>query len=239
MNTFVLIHGGHQGSWFWERVTPLLDRGALAVDLPGRGEHPADLSTVGVAECVASVLGDIERAGLDRVILAGNSIASATMPGVAGALGDRVEGLVFLGTPITREGETIMECFPQEVKDLAAQRISTGGGATTVSDADRRLMNCNDMNEEQIEFALGRTVPDSGRLFSEPVSWTGISPNIRLTYLRLMLDQALLPHVQDHMISNLRTHGDLVDVIDVDAGHCPMISNPEAIARALNAIASA
>ena len=41
---FVLIHGGHQGSWFWERVTPLLDGSALAVDLPGRGRHPADLS---------------------------------------------------------------------------------------------------------------------------------------------------------------------------------------------------
>ena len=88
MNGFVLIHGGHQGSWFWERVVPLLDRPALAVDLPGRGRHPADLDAVGIDAAIESVVGDIEEAGFDRVVLAGNSIASATIPGVAGRLGE-------------------------------------------------------------------------------------------------------------------------------------------------------
>jgi pimeloyl-ACP methyl ester carboxylesterase len=234
VNAFVLVHGGHQGSWFWERVVPLLDRPALAVDLPGRGRHPAALDTVGVAESVASVLGDIEEAGFDRVILAGNSIASATMPGVAGQLGDRVDGLVFFGTPIALEGQTIMECFPQEVKDLAAQRLRTEGGTTTTSDADRRAMNCNDMDEEQTRFALERAVPDSRRFFSEPISWKGIPRDVPLTYARLMLDQALVTRVQDHKIANLRQLGERVEVVDVEAGHCPMISNPAAIAAVLN-----
>ena len=235
MNAFVLIHGGHQGSWFWERVEPLLDRPSLAVDLPGRGRHPADLAEVGIERAVESVLGDIEEAGFDRVVLAGNSIASVTMAGVAGALGDRVDGLVFFGTPIALEGQTVMECFPDEVKQLAAQRLRTDGRSTTTSDEHRRLMNCNDMDEEQTRFALERACADSHRFFTEPISWKGLSPDVPLVYARLLLDNALRTHIQDHMIGNLRQIGDHVEVIDVEAGHCPMVSNPAAVAAVLNA----
>lgn len=232
---YVLIHGGHQGSWFWERVTPLLHRPALAVDLPGRGRHPADLADVGIEPAVASVLADIADAGLDRVILAGNSIASATIPGVAAALGDRVERMVFLGTPIAVEGQTLMASFPQEVQEVAATRIKTHDGATQTSDADRRFMSGNDMDDEQAEFLLTRTVPDSLRFFHEPVSWRGVSRAVPRTYVRLLLDQALVVSTQDHMIEHLRTTGDVVEVVDLEAGHCPMISNPAGVAAVLNA----
>ena len=40
---------------------------------------------------------------------------------------------------------------------------------------------------------------------------------------------------QDHMIENLRTTGDVVDVVDLDAGHCPMVSNPQGVAAILGA----
>lgn len=231
---FVLIHGGHQGSWFWERVAPLLDRPALAVDLPGRGRHPADLDTVGIELSAASVLADIDEAGFDRVILVGNSIASASMPGVAAQLAGRVDRLVFLGTPIAIEGQTTMASFPQSVQDVAATRIRTDGGATQTSDEDRRFMSGNDMNDEQAEFLLTRTVPDSLRFFHEPISWLGVPRSLPRTYVRLLLDQALVVATQDHMIANLRTTGDVVDVVDLDAGHCPMISNPLGVASVLN-----
>jgi pimeloyl-ACP methyl ester carboxylesterase len=235
-NAFVLIHGGHQGSWFWERVVPLLARPALAVDLPGRGSHPAPLEKVGIEMSVESVLGDIDETGFDHVILVGNSIASATIPGVAARLGQRVDRIVFLGTPIAVEGQTLMESFPQAVQDVAATRIRTDGGATQTSDADRRFMSGNDMDDEQAEFLLTRTVPDSLRFFHEAVTWAGVARDLPRTYVRLLLDQALVVATQDHMIANLRRTGDLVDVVDLDAGHCPMISNPAGVAAVLNAM---
>jgi pimeloyl-ACP methyl ester carboxylesterase len=235
---FVLIHGGHQGSWFWERVVPLLRLPALAVDLPGRGRHPADLDTVGIEAAAASVVADIEASGLERVVIAGNSIASATMPGVAAALGDRVVRLVFLGTPIAREGQTILESFPPEVQQVAATRIRTDGGATQTSDDDRRLMSANDMDEEQTQFLLTRTVPDSKRLFQEPITWRGVSRDLPRAYVRLLLDNALVVPTQDHMIENLRTTAEAgaIGVVDLDAGHCPMISNPAGVAAVLEAL---
>jgi pimeloyl-ACP methyl ester carboxylesterase len=234
-NAFVLVHGGHQGSWFWERVIPLLDRPALAVDLPGRGRRPADLDTVGIAASVDSVVADIEEAGFGRVVLAGNSIASATIPGVAARLAGRVDRMVFFGTPIAVEGQTIMQSFPADVQTTAGQRIRTDGGATRTSDEDRRFMNCNDMDEEQAQFVLTRAVPDSLRFFHEPISWAGVARSVPRTYVRLLLDQALVVSTQDHMIGHLRQTGDDVEVVDLDAGHCPMISNPEGVAGVLNA----
>lgn len=235
---FVLIHGGHQGSWFWERVIPHLHAPALAVDLPGRGRHPADLSTVGIEASCESVLADIAEAGFDRVILAGNSIASATIPGVAARLGDRVDHLVFFGTPIAREGQTIMQCFPEWIQRQAAERIRSDAGSTQLSDDHRREMNCNDMDDEQAEFTLTRTVPDSMRFFHEPISWAAIDRTVPRTYVRLLLDRAVTPDAQDVMIANLRTTGDAVSVVDLDAGHCPMISNPTGVAAVLNALAA-
>jgi pimeloyl-ACP methyl ester carboxylesterase len=234
---FVLIHGGHQGSWFWERVVPLLERPALAVDLPGRGRHPADLADVGIEASVASVVADIEDAGFDRVILAGNSIASATIPGVAAELHGRVAHLVFLGTPIAVEGQTLMESFPDAVQTVAAQRIRTDGGATNTSDDDRRFMSCNDMDDEQADFVLTRAVPDSLRFFHEPLSWAGVG-DVPRTYVRLLKDQALVVSTQDHMIENLRRTGGPVSVVDLDAGHCPMISDPAGTAAVLNRVAT-
>lgn len=232
----VLIHGGHQGSWFWARVEPLLPYPTLAVDLPGRGRHPAPLDTVGVDAAVASVLADIAETGHERVVLVGNSIASATMPGVAAGLGARVERLVFLGTPIAREGQTILESFPPEVQQIAATRIRTDGGATQTSDEDRAHMSANDMDAEQRHFLLTRTVPDSKRLFQEPITWAGVSRSLPRTYVRLLLDNALVVPTQDHMIENLRTTGDHVEVVDLEAGHCPMISNPAGVAAVVGRV---
>jgi hypothetical protein len=93
------------------------------------------------------------------------------------------------------------------------------------------------MDDEQTEFLLTRTVPDSKRLFQEPISWTGVARTLPRTYVRLLLDNALVVDTQDHMIENLRSTGDVVGVVDLDAGHCPMISNPAGVAAVLNALA--
>src|ERR1700742_3867421 len=75
----VLVHGGAHAADCWDlTIAELACREpglrVLAVDLPGRGRHPADLATVTVADWVGSVaaslrgpLAPVARFGVSRV----------------------------------------------------------------------------------------------------------------------------------------------------------------------------
>ena len=47
MSTFVLVHGGWNGGWCWEKVVPLLEETGHKVeapDLPGLGDDRTPIS---------------------------------------------------------------------------------------------------------------------------------------------------------------------------------------------------
>jgi hypothetical protein len=83
----VLVHGGGLAADSWEltvdeihRVAPELT--VLALDMPGRRNKPGDLKEMTIADFVDSLVGDIECAGLEDVVLVGHSIGGMTLPGV-------------------------------------------------------------------------------------------------------------------------------------------------------------
>src|SRR5262245_31942476 len=61
----VLVHGGGLDGRCWEPLLPHLEGSMLAVDLPGRGAHPAPLDAVTFADCAESVRCDVDAAGFD------------------------------------------------------------------------------------------------------------------------------------------------------------------------------
>lgn len=82
----VLIHGGAHAADCWDLTIAELRSAApglrvLAVDLPGRRAKPGDLRRATIREWVDSVVSDIDRAGLDRVVIAGHSMAGLVTPG--------------------------------------------------------------------------------------------------------------------------------------------------------------
>jgi pimeloyl-ACP methyl ester carboxylesterase len=227
---FVLVHGGYHGAWCWERLLPLLRGPVLAVDLPGRGRHPLPFDQVTIEGSADSVVGDIDSAGLGRVVLVGHSLGGATLPVVAGRLGERVVHMVFVSCLVVADGESVSAPGPE--RERLQVRLAVGPDARTELTRDQhRMLLCNDMDAEQEAATLGRVGPDSFHFFTDTVSWRGVAPTLAKTYVRLARDQALPPGEQARMIARL---GPGVSVRDLDAGHEVMITKPDALAAILN-----
>ena len=135
----VLVHGGGLAGDSWELTIDEIHRLApelavLAVDLPGRRGKPGDLVALTIADCVESVVDDIEHAGLDTIVLVGHSMAGPTVPGVAATLGpSRVRELVLATAFVPPEGKSLVDTLTGPFARVARRNAKKGGLSQTSS----------------------------------------------------------------------------------------------------------
>jgi pimeloyl-ACP methyl ester carboxylesterase len=231
----VLVHGGFHGAWCWERLLPHLERPVLAVDLPGRGEHPAPMEEVTLEACVASVVADIAAAGFERIVLVGHSLGGATVPLVAARIPDRIAHLVLLSCIVAPEGGAIVDGFPEEQRALMRQRMGESENAETAMDEEtHRELIGSELCDDDLRWALANVGPDSRHLFLDRASRAGLPDDLPRSYIRLRRDRTVPWELQDHMISLLPGLATRV----IDAGHNVMVSHPRELAEVLEDIAS-
>jgi pimeloyl-ACP methyl ester carboxylesterase len=185
---FVLVHGGGCDRRCWSRLQPLLNDASYAPDLPGRGSNPADLAKVRRADFVDAVVYEILRRDLSEVVLVGHSLAGITLPGVAERIPNRLRRLVFVSCAVPAQGACVVDMLATLSPTVAQVAQQLGDG---VVDAQGSLhpdfatvMFCNDMNDEQRDFALSLLVPESVGVLSEPMDLAGLDRGIPTTYVR-------------------------------------------------------
>jgi pimeloyl-ACP methyl ester carboxylesterase len=231
--TYVLVHGGGFAGSCWEPLRPRLDGPSIAVDLPGRGSHPGDLSTLTIGDFVAAVVDEIVSGDLTDVTLVGHSMAGLTLPGVAEAVPDHLRRLVFVSCSVPPQGTPLADMLGDlspavaAVADRVGDAVVDGRGALHPDLA--RAMFCNDMDEDRTVWTLDHMVPEAMSVLTEPVDLTGLAQPVPRTYVRLSRDASIDLEAQNRMIANL----DPVDVVDLDAGHMVMVSRPDELARVL------
>ena len=232
----VLIHGAFHSARCWAPTMAELERQApglrvLAVDLPGRGVSPADLATVTIGQCVESVIEQIDRAGLDEVVVVAHSLGGLTAPGVVTRLGAaRVARLVLISAVIPPEGASDLDLIPQPVRWVIARTIRLGVPRRPPSRALARLSFCNGMTREQRELVYSQLGHEAPGLFHEPVSRVGLPASVPRSWILPLRDRSLLPRKQRAYIDNL---GGVDEVIEIDTGHHVLISEPAWLAAVL------
>lgn len=229
----VLVHGGGFDSRCWDLLLPHLAVPTVAVDLPGRGRRPAPLDSVTFADCARAVTADVDAAGFDEVVLVGHSLGGCSVPRAMALLGVRVRHAVFLAAMVPEAGTgTLHELRPgvrAHVEESQAER------RTTMDPERARRYFGNDLDEAQFAWCLERLVPEAAGLTTEPVDLSGLCSPAPRTWVRTTRDVILRPDAQSRFATRI---GDC-RMVDLDAGHMCMISQPAALATILHDIAGA
>jgi pimeloyl-ACP methyl ester carboxylesterase len=244
--TIILIHGGGSTARFWDRLVPLLDGDVLAVDLPGRGAHPADLGSITVDDEVASVLADISSAGVDdRIVLVAHSSGGLCVPGVVAALGDQVHQVVLNAALVPPEGGCGLDCMqPHHSEGLAAAVEAAGGGPPITlpgppedPERARRAYGSEPLSDDDLAFVVdpSRYVPDTVHHYFQPVRWS-TAAEVPVTYVLTERDRPVPSDLQEEMVGRLPSPP---EVIRFPTGHLPAVTHPELLAEVVRKVAVA
>lgn len=210
MATFVLIHGGGSTSWDWNLVSPLLKRSGhdvIAVDLP------IEDGKAGPEEYVRTVA---EAAGDARdAIVVGHSLGGFTAPLVCDAL--QADGLVYLAAMIPQPGETFGDWWKNTGHDREA------------IDEDEGVTFFNGVPDHLAREARERERDQQGEWMSRP--WPADQHPSVPTRAILCLEDRFFP--ASFMKRQVRMRLG-IEPVEIAGGHYAALSNPDAVAAALN-----
>ena len=238
MGTFVLVHGGWNGGWCWEKVVPLLEEAghlAQAPDLPGSGDDPTpipEVSLQGYADRISEVLD----AQPEPVVLVGHSSGGTVISQAAEHRPEKVKLLVYLAAFLLRDGESLFEVGENETGSLVLPNlvVSEDGASATIREDVVVEALIHDCSEEDAERAKRRFAPQALAPFATPLSLTeGNFGRVPRAYIETLQDRAISPSFQEYMYGRQPCR----EVLTMDTSHSPFFAAPEELAGHLESLA--
>jgi pimeloyl-ACP methyl ester carboxylesterase len=231
--TLILVHGAGDTGAVWNEVQQLLSVPSHALDLPGRGRNPSDLSRVTVAHAVEQAVGDINELTSGPIVLVAHSIGGAVSPGIAAQLSDRVVHLVHIAAVAATDGALPLATASQEfadrlLADADALRRTLNGATFT----DGEIAAPLEWRSTDDRAALARI--DSLNFGCVPTSWAGVAPTMGRTFIQPLRDRLYPANAQARLAAAMCAN----EVITVDAGHNVARSWPAPLAAILREITS-
>lgn len=87
---------------------------------------------------------------------------------------------------------------------------------------------CSDLKKEQCSKIISRFTPESKSLYTTRINYWSL-PKATL-YIKLTKDKAFSIDIQEKMARNLKAK----EIVELESGHLPMLSQPEELAKILN-----
>ena len=225
MATYVLVHGAYQGGWIWQPVAARLRAAGhlvLAPTLDGCGER-ADLVRPGITvgthgREVAQLLFYED---LSDVVLVGTSAGGMVVQKAAEEARQRIARLVFVDALALMPGERVGEI----VKRTAANDVTVLTTGPTKADAESRLFR--DLEPSLRTWALARITPHPVAALEAPMEPTHFwEQPWSATVIRCLRAANPPEHHQRRTAERLKAAWH-----ELDTGHYPMLSEPEALTR--------
>ena len=228
MATYILLHGAYQGGWIWQRVTPHLRAAGHTVFTPtldGCAERRHALRPgIDTESQAAEIVEMLFFEDLHDVVLVGTSCGGMVAARVVETARDRIARVVMADALALFNGESVAD----HVKRPGAVTTEIGTGPTLEDAANRMFISLTGPTKE---WALARYTPHPVAAMMAPVKldsfwqqdwnatviWCRQSPNPPEAHQRRA--QAALK----------------AKWFELDTGHYPMLTEPEALARLIMA----
>ena len=229
MATFVVAHGAWSAGWAWKKMRPLLRERGHELYTPsytGLGER-AHLLRPGIdlSLHIADVLGVIEYERLRNFVLVGHSYGGCVISGIAEAVPDAIQSIVFLDAFIPDNGDSTLDLVQPAVQDVIRGALARGEITVPVRDAAAFKVN-----EKDRAWVDSLATPQPIATFTEKLKLTGARERIaKKTYIRasgypnVSFEKALARVKAD---PSWRTY-------EVPCGHDVMIDDPERLTEIL------
>jgi pimeloyl-ACP methyl ester carboxylesterase len=248
MTDYLLVHGAGQGAWSWGRVwgyltapvehPPSLYKTRRAnrvypLDLPGHGaDAEGDTGDVRLEECVQAIPRVIERQGLKDVVVVAHGFAASIVLQASTQLQEPPKRIVLLAGMVPQQQRSMVSVLPSRArigfKAMSAMSGLVGKGLKLPRGVIYNQL-CNGMDPMEVVHSLGHFGPIPTKVMTTKVSLEQAEPPSPVTYVVLSQDKVLPPDLQYRMAR--RVPG--AEVVNLDACHQVMLSNPKELADLL------
>jgi len=227
MTNFVLIHGANQGGWIWQPTAARLRAGGHLVHAPsldGCAERRHSLRPGITTATHATEIAELMfYEDLRDVVLAGTSAGGMVLCRAAELARDRIARLVFVDALALLDGERI-----GQIVHRTTARVTTAlAVGPSREDAESRMFAA--LGPELRAWALARYTPHPIAAMEEPVElksfWSQSWPTTVIRCRR----SANPPEAHQRRTAE-KLNG---KYLELDAGHYPMLSDPDALAPLL------
>jgi pimeloyl-ACP methyl ester carboxylesterase len=236
VSTFVLVHGAMHGGWCWDRVAPLLEARGHEVHTPtlaGQGDRRAELRPeIGLtlhANEIADLVRDLDHSG---VVLVGHSYGGMVITQACERTADRVAGLVYVDGWVPRDGQSLLDTEPPTTAEAFRRMAEEHGDGWRIPAADAPVERWGYLTPADKALARHRLVDLPLACFTEPVRLSSGAaerlPRAYVAFDRPPMSDVVRPFRE-------RAERDGWPVVLVDCGHAGMLTDPPAVAVAIEA----
>lgn len=237
MATYVLVHGGGHGGWCYGKVAPLLRQAGHEVFTPtmtGLGERAHLVSAdVDLDLHIRDITAVLHSEDLRDVILVGHSYGGMVITGVADRATDRIGRLVYLDAANPVNGQSLVDVAGPIIEATRPMGKVVDGMELVLLPSPDAGMLYGVGDPDDLAWMADRLTPHPWKCFEQPLQLTNEAALWAIPRYHIVCTSTLATR-DPEMMEAARAEGRLWDI---DTGHDLMITEPDAVTRALIEVA--